>query len=85
MSLYIKNAHKQATYFHFQGRERFDWAQIGRLGLVGATIFGPVYTIWYRRLDVFIPGNHKKALLHKIVWDQGFMGILGGATFFACK
>ena len=63
----IKNSHKKASDFHVQGCECLDRTWNGRFGLVGATIFGPLYTIWHRRGHVVISGNHKKALqLHKI-------------------
>ena len=65
--------------------ERYDWLQVGRLGLVGAAFFGPAYTLWFPRLEVLFPGNHKKAMVKKIALGHAVMGFVGGATFFAGK
>ena len=65
--------------------ERYDWLQVGRVGLVGAAFFGPAYTLWFPRLEVLFPGYHKKAVAKKIALGHAVMGIVGTATFFAGK
>ena len=78
MSYYLK------TFFSFQGKEKYDWASVGRIAAVGSFL-GPIYSVWYTKLDKFFPGNATKTVLKKLFWDQGLGGLFGACVFFGGK
>ena len=61
---------------------KYDWANASRVGLVGATVFGPFYHFWYRYLDRLLPGKAKFTIVKKLTVDQGVAGILGVFIFY---
>lgn len=47
----------------------YDWKRTGRMAVVGVFL-GPFLHVWYSKLDKFLPGNHKKTVLKKVLADQ---------------
>ena len=71
-------------FFQIQGRSKYDWSSIGRIATVGAFL-GPIYSVWYTKLDKVLPGTATKTLVTKVVLDQGLAGVFGVAVFFGGK
>ena len=68
-----------------------DLQSATRVAAVGAGIFGPFYTYWYKFLDSRLPGAAVRTVAKKVVIDQmvaGLAGVylfyVGRCTFYVC-
>ena len=52
------------------GYERYDWARVGNMMVLGCCALGPRGYYWYRWLDRTLPGMAKLTVLMKVFVDQ---------------
>ncbi|XP_050303602.1 mpv17-like protein [Anthonomus grandis grandis] len=50
--------------------EALDVQSIGRLGIYGTAVGGPLLAVWYRFLDKKLPGAATKTVIKKLLIDQ---------------
>ncbi|XP_038067899.1 mpv17-like protein [Patiria miniata] len=65
------------------GEERYDWAKVGRMAVIGGCAFGPIGYYWYRWLDKVLPGTAKLTVVKKVISDQLVSAPLFIAIFYA--
>jgi len=61
----------------------YDVPRSVRSGLFGALAVGPIFHVWFNRLDRWIPGGGVRAVAGKLVLDQALMAPLFTVFYFA--
>jgi len=63
-------------------RRSLDWPAVGRYVVLGAAVFSPVLTYWYRWLDRVLPGTTAKVVMQKVAMDIVVMDVPFYTAFY---
>jgi len=63
-------------------RKQYDLAAVGRYVVVGAAVFAPILTFWYRWLDRVLPGNTAAVVMKKVTIDAVVLDVPYYAAFY---
>lgn len=63
-------------------RRSLDWPAVGRYVVLGAAMFAPVLTVWYRWLDRVLPGTSAKVVMQKVAVDALLLDVPFYTAFY---
>ena len=62
--------------------KRVDWVSVGKYSFLGAVLFAPMLTMWYRWLDRKMPGTGARLVAAKVVVDAVVLDVPFYSAFY---